>query len=195
MSASNKKRVPIDWSAARARLEKVRESTGRAGHPTPQQIEATYRRRAALLSQPALAVNESSAAEEILIFRIGRERFGVPLTKVSEILSNPPCAPVPGAPPEIAGVMQVRGELRPVWELSRVLGLPAEAQAGSNLVLLLRGAAREVGARIDSAEDIRAMPPGERRAAPEALARRALWITPDMIPILDMDFLFEGIAR
>jgi len=190
-----KKRKPLDWEAARDRLEHLREWTGRAGTPEAGQVAQAYRRRAALLAEPLRPASEVPGAEAIVIFRAGGERFAVPLSEVAEIIPNPACTPVPGAPPELAGVIQVRGEIRPVCELSRVLGLAGEPQRRSRTVLLLRKGAREFGLRIDAVDDIRMPAAGERRPAPEPLSRHARWMTGDLVPVLDTDVLLEKETR
>jgi purine-binding chemotaxis protein CheW len=191
MSRSPKIRKRLDWEAARARLERLRESTGRAASPGADRIAEAFRRRAELLAHPARPAGELPGADAILIFRLAGERFAVPLARVSEILSNPSCTPVPGSPPEVAGVIQVRGEIRPVFELARLLGLPGKEEERAS-VLLLRGGAREFGARVASVEDIRLIPAADRQPAPDTLARHASWITTDLVPVLNIDSLFEG---
>lgn len=195
MSGPSGKRTPIDWEAARTRLERLGEWSERAGRPELDRIDATYRRRAELAARPLRPEGELPGAGEIVVFRLGNERFGVPLSRVLGILPNPPCAPVPGAPPEIAGVIQVRGEIRPVCDLSRILGLPAEEREGSRSVLLLSSAAREFGAFVDSVEDIAMLSSEDRGAPPEALSRHASWITQDLIPVLNTDSLLEEEAQ
>lgn len=46
--------------------------------------------------------------------RAGAERFAIELTEILEVVRDAECAPAPGAPGQLAGVVNVRGEIRPV---------------------------------------------------------------------------------
>jgi len=54
------------------------------------------------------------------------------------VLPFAPCAPVPGAPPQFLGVINLRGELRAVVDLARLLVPSADGNSDSEFVLMLR---------------------------------------------------------
>lgn len=183
-----KGRAKIDWQEVRARLERHRGALERALVPGPERIAAVYRDRAAKLARPPAPKGSGGGDRPMLLFALAGARYGIELSRVSEILAHPFCAPAPGAPPQVAGVVQVRGEIRPVWELSRLLGLADLTDAG--FVLLLRVGARELGLRVGTVEGIRAVRTDELvPAQPDSAA--AKWITPDLVTILDPDKLWE----
>jgi purine-binding chemotaxis protein CheW len=103
---------------------------------------------------------------------------------------------VPGAAPSVLGVTAVRGEIRPVIDLSRLLGLPSSGSAEGSHVLLLRVDAREVGLRVDAVEGVdRSMeslagtPGGPGDAGPEVREIRLKALTPDLLHVLDAGML------
>ncbi len=186
-------RKALDWEQARAGLARIANG-GKAGTASREEKERVFRMRAELLAKPVVSIEAKSDGESIMMFRIGSARYGVPLSDVAEVLANSVCAKVPGAPAEVAGVIQVRGEIRPVYELSRILGLAEGAGQSTPAVLLLRRNGREFGVRISSVEDIRAVGLQERLAAP-AGARHARWITKDLAIVLDTESLWGGEDR
>jgi hypothetical protein len=57
-----------------------------------------------------------------LLLPVGAEWHAVALASVREVLEVPPIAALPGAPPWLAGLLQVRGELLPAVDTGRALG-------------------------------------------------------------------------
>lgn len=153
----------IDWEAVRKRLKE--SSGGLEGGQVlePRRIEEAYRRRAAELGR-ANAPAASARAAEILTFTLGPERYGLELSAVGEVIPFAGCAPLPGAPPEILGVVNRRGEILLVADLARRLGLPHQSSAAEGIVIIMRQAEGRAGFRVDRVEAI-------RRSAPEELVK------------------------
>jgi purine-binding chemotaxis protein CheW len=80
-----------------------------------------------------------SAAERQVVFRVGAERFALPLEAVREVvLPQPPFARVPRASDAVRGVMNLRGRVVAVVDLAALVGLapqPLDGRAGLVLVL------------------------------------------------------------
>ncbi len=178
----------FDWEAAKARLERARLAIESEGHNS-EQVEALHRGRAEALARRDAGSAETG--ERILIFRLGQERYAFPLAKVAEVVMKPRIAPAPAAPPEVAGLIQVRGEIRPVWDPAPLLGLTQTDSSESRDVLLLRLAGGEAGCLVSEVEDILAVKEDERRPAPDK-APHAAWMTSDRVVVLDPATLFPG---
>jgi chemotaxis signal transduction protein len=177
----------VNWAEARAKVERIREQVETAGERSPEERERILRQRAERLAQPAAEPREDSGTA-LVIVAVGAERFAIPLEGALEVIRNPRCAPVPLAPPALAGVIQVRSEIRPVFHLSRAVNLP-DASGDDAVVLLVRRGQFEAGLRVDRIEDIRPDPGAGRRPAPAGMPH-VLWMTADLIPVLDPDRIF-----
>lgn len=108
---------------------------------------ALLKKRAALMAAPPEAAAEAGERTEFLEFGLGGERYAVELGLVREVCSGRRITRIPGAPPFMAGVANIRGRILPVADLALFFGLRAEAQDRRKLVIL-RGrdaAAREAG--------------------------------------------------
>jgi chemotaxis signal transduction protein len=178
-----KERTAVDWDGIRLRFEKARAAFARVSAREPERVRNAYRRRAKQMAQP-LDTGGRLETLQVLVFRVGDGRYGIELAHLSEVIPHPLCAPVPGAPPELAGVLQVRGEIHAVWELSRVLGLPDVAPDDSGSVLLLRTGSRDIGIKVSAVEEIREFAT-EECAPPPGGSPHTKWITADSIAILD----------
>ncbi len=177
----------LDFQGARERLERALLAIESETRP-PEELEAIYRQRAALLSAP-LEAGAGEASEAIVVFRLGSGRYAVPLASVSEVTARPRVAPVPGSLEEMEGLIQVRGEIRVVWNLRRLLGLEPAPEGGEDrTALLLRTGKGEAGVLVDEVEDIRSVRATERLPAPEDSAAGA-WMTSDLVLVLNAEGL------
>jgi chemotaxis signal transduction protein len=59
---------------------------------------------------------------EVLVLAVGRSFHAVALDRVREVVAAAPVSPVPGAPPWLLGVANLRGSVLPVIDTARALG-------------------------------------------------------------------------
>lgn len=103
-----------------------------------------------------------------VIFRLGNERYALPLAAVREVLLPPPSlSRVPRAPPPIRGVMNLRGRVVTVVELRSLLRLAHLGAPSQKIVLLDRGR-KDLGllvSEVDGIEPIEKVPQPEKEGA------------------------------
>jgi chemotaxis signal transduction protein len=113
------------------------------------------------------------------------------LSDAVEILTHAKRTIVPGAPEEVAGVIQIRGEIRPVFHFGRLLQHAEETKGdGPEAVLVLRAASRQFGVLVDEVEDVRSAGAESCKPAP-ANSAHIRWMTGDLIPVLDVATLIK----
>jgi purine-binding chemotaxis protein CheW len=169
-----------------------------------QRTEAVWLERAHRLAQPAVSVNARQNAFPVLVVGIGKERYGIDLGDVAEVLPPLRATPVPGAAAVFAGVINVHGEIRPVLDLRRFLRMemaletpalatPMVAHVILLRMILLRKDGREMGLQIDSVEHVRLIGAGDLQAAGNETAGWSQNIkgsTKDRLMLLNTDTLF-----
>ncbi|HER43995.1 MAG TPA: purine-binding chemotaxis protein CheW, partial [Candidatus Eisenbacteria bacterium] len=64
---------------------------------------------------------------QLVTFRLGTENYGVPVSKIREIIRPMKTFPVPGLSDPVDGVINLRGEIIPVVRLHPVLGVGGSA--------------------------------------------------------------------
>ncbi|KFI08404.1 chemotaxis protein CheW [Massilia sp. BSC265] len=75
--------------------------------------------------------------EQLVVFRLGQEEFGVPIDSVQEIVRVPEMLThVPRAPSFVEGVINLRGSVLPVIDLRRRLGLPEAARSDRQRIMV-----------------------------------------------------------
>jgi purine-binding chemotaxis protein CheW len=97
--------------------------------------------------------------EQVVVFRLGAEEFGVPIENVQEIVRVPDVLThVPKAPAAVEGVINLRGSVLPVIDLRRRLGLAtAERNDGQRIVVfLIRGV--RTGFIVDAVAEVLKVP-------------------------------------
>ena len=105
------------------------------------------------------AGQEEVAATRLIVFRLGADRFAVPVDDIAVILEVPAISPVPGTPAWVLGVANHRGDLLPVVDLAALLGLEqARPRSGAYLlVAVVDGVPTGVGCRVDQLDDVLAV--------------------------------------
>lgn len=99
---------------------------------------------------------------EYLGFLLDGEGYAIPIDGLVEIMKPLPISPVPGARPQVLGLMSVRGRLSTVFSLRACLGLGPRRVDARARVLLVETALEQVGFLVDEVR-------GVFRADPESL--------------------------
>ncbi len=146
----------IDWDAVKDRLGKSGQSLKKALKPSAAQINSVYRKRAKRLAVRGAKTDAESAVTPVLSFWIGEKLYAIHMAGLAEVLQQTACTPVPGTPPELLGVVNLHGEIRPVLDASTVLGLPKKDKVEAGyIVFLRRKEGTEVGLKTDRIDEVR----------------------------------------
>ena len=93
--------------------------------------------------------------EQMVIFRLDKEEFGVPIHSVQEIVRVPAeLTQVPQAPPFVEGVINLRGAVLPVIDLRRRLGLAPLARCDRQRVMVFLLGGMRSGFIVDSVTEV-----------------------------------------
>jgi len=100
---------------------------------------------------------------ELLMFRVGAERFAVELSCVEEAIDLPEPHHVPEMPPAMLGVITVRDTLTPVFTPDDALGVAAESKGAA---LIFRSSRGRFALAIDDVDDVMSLDLAQLRDAP-----------------------------
>lgn len=104
-----------------------------------------------------------------VLFRLGREEFGLPIEKVDSVIAFIEPTPVPGAPDVVEGVVNLRGRVIPVVDLRRRFQVPVDENANAPRILVAESASGPVGLVIDAANEVAEIDLEDVRPAPDAV--------------------------
>ncbi len=91
---------------------------------------------------------------QLVVFKIGNEEFGVPISEVREIVRLVPITPVPRTPAFIEGVVNLRGQILAVVDLARRLNLPASARSDKTRIIVIEVEDHTVGMIVDEVTEV-----------------------------------------
>jgi purine-binding chemotaxis protein CheW len=115
--------------------------------------------------------------------RVAREEYALPVERVLEVAEFGDLTPVPGSPPEIIGVCNLRGQVIPVMALASMLGLAG--QEPERIVVAELGD-RRAGLAVDSVVDVGELPDASEQTSSPYLTGAVL-IDGVLVGILDAD--------
>ena len=127
---------------------------------------------------------------ELIAFTLGDQEFCVEVTSVREIRSWTPATILPHSPGFIRGVINLRGAVLPVMDLSLRLGMaPAEPTQG-HVIIVTQIGSQIVGLLVDAVSDILAVPASDVHSAPDVSKTMDRDLIRGMLPMDDRMICF-----
>jgi purine-binding chemotaxis protein CheW len=130
------------------------------------EIRAKLKERARILAQEPEQIKAASTTIEVITFTLAAETYGIESAFVREVYLLRDFTPLPGVPPYIFGIINVRGQILPVINLKQFFDLPEKGLGELNRVIILCDGQMEFGILADvvfgtqkiDIEDIQAVP-------------------------------------
>ncbi|HYP28628.1 MAG TPA: chemotaxis protein CheW [Blastocatellia bacterium] len=91
---------------------------------------------------------------QLVLFRIGREEFGVDIIDTKEVLSMREVTPVPETLEFVEGVMNLRGNLVPILDLRKRLRAGASDAHKDRRIIIVNFNGRMTGLVVDGASEV-----------------------------------------
>jgi purine-binding chemotaxis protein CheW len=106
--------------------------------------------------------------EQFIIFRLGRQEYGLPIGAVEEIARPPDnITRLPKSPAFIEGVVNIRGNVVPIIDLRRRFELASQELRSTQRILILAVGSVKTGFMVDGVSEIMKVPAEAIRPAPE----------------------------
>ncbi|HNB60037.1 MAG TPA: chemotaxis protein CheW [Phycisphaerales bacterium] len=91
---------------------------------------------------------------QLVTFGIGEEEFGVDILAVQEINRMMELTRVPQSPPEVEGVINLRGKIIPVVDLRRKFGLASAEHSEQSRIIVVDVQGRTLGFIVDRVHEV-----------------------------------------
>lgn len=95
---------------------------------------------------------------QLVTFEVGEEEFAVDILAVQEINRMMPMTRVPQCPPEVEGVINLRGKIIPVLDLRRRFDMPRGERDNNNRIVVVEVHARVLGFVVDRVNEVLRIP-------------------------------------
>lgn len=141
----------------------------------------------------------NGSASEFIAFRIGVQECCIDIMSVREIRGWTPATALPHAPSYVRGVINLRGSVLPIIDLSERLGfLPTETSA-RQVIIVVQIRAQIIGLLVDAVSDILSQStdaiqptPNIAKGSVQSFLRGVLAIDGRMIGLIDLDSLIPA---
>jgi purine-binding chemotaxis protein CheW len=135
-------------------------------------LATTASRASAASSRPAdgpaaTAALTTTAAREVLSFKLGSEEYGIDILKVQEIRGYDNPTRIANVPAFVKGVVNLRGVIVPIVDMRIRFGLDTVEYNGFTVIIVLNIRGRTVGIVVDSVSDVLDLQAGQIKPAPE----------------------------
>jgi purine-binding chemotaxis protein CheW len=97
---------------------------------------------------------EAMNGRELMAFRIGAQEFCVDIMAVREIRGFTPATPLPQSPGFVRGVINLRGAVLPIIDLSARLGFAPTEPTARHVIMVVNVGQQTVGLLVDAVSDI-----------------------------------------
>jgi purine-binding chemotaxis protein CheW len=104
---------------------------------------------------------------QFLTFRLADEEYGVEILRVQEIKGYSKITPLPNTPPEIKGVMNLRGTVVPIIDLRVRFGLRETEYNRFTVIIVVTVGTKIVGLVVDAVSDVLNVTSHDAVAAPD----------------------------
>ncbi len=107
---------------------------------------------------------------EIIAFRLHDQEFCVKTTTIREIRGWAPSTPIPHAPSDVIGVMNLRGSVIPIIDLAYKLGMKSTVANERSAIVVAEVHSMVIGMLVDRVSDILTISSGQVQPVPEVTA-------------------------
>jgi purine-binding chemotaxis protein CheW len=105
-------------------------------------------------SNPDQRPTDLARACELIAFRMGTQEFCVDIMSVREIRGWTKATALPKSPSFVRGVVNLRGTVLPIVDLSARLGFPAAEPTARHVIIVAQIGAQTIGLLVDAVSDI-----------------------------------------
>lgn len=110
---------------------------------------------------------EQSGTDEYVAFRLAEQDFCINITAVREIRGWSPTTPMPHTPDFISGLINLRGAVIPIIDLSLRFGFTKTQTTERHVIIVVQVSNQSVGLLVDSVSDILTVGDDKLQPTPE----------------------------
>jgi len=150
--------APIDWHTVQQKIAQLQTATQQGVAFTEEEKRALLKTRAQRLAHPLEETAATGLQLEVTEFRLGEESYALPSVAVREVYPLKGLTPLPCTPPFVLGVINVRGRILPVVDLTSLLSLAKQRLSEQSTAILIKSGELEVGIVTDLVIGVRSLP-------------------------------------
>ena len=118
-------------------------------------------------NREAMESRAGEAVYHLVAFQLDGETYGVEIDKVQEIIRAAEITAVPGAPPHVCGVINLRGKIIPVVDLRVRFTMPESGASEEQRIIVVDLGIKRLGMLVDSVSHVIRLPSASIEDIPE----------------------------
>jgi purine-binding chemotaxis protein CheW len=186
----------IDWGEIHQRVERAREALAQGAVPSAQESRAVLRARSRALARERGHTGPAATMIEVVEFSLASETYAFEAAFVREVYPLKDYTPIPGVPPFVLGIVNVRGQIMSVIDLKKFFDLPEKGLGQLNKLIILRGEQMELGVVSDDILGARSIDLDALQSAPSTVsgigAQYLRGVTAERVIVLDAGKLLNN---
>jgi len=132
---------------------------------------------------------------EFVTVLIADQLFGLPISRVHDVFMVDRLTRVPLAPPDIAGILNLRGRVVTMIDMRRRLDLPAREEGRGNMAVGIEHRGESYGLLIDSVGEVLKIPTVSRDPNPVNLDPRWARVAEGVVQLEDRLMVVLDVER
>ena len=120
---------------------------------------------------------------QVVIFKIGKEEYGIDIMKVVEIVLHQEIRQVPDTPHYIEGIINLRGEIHPIYNLRTRFKMTGKVADEQTKIIVIRTVERNIGFIVDNVSEIL------------SISNEAIQDAPSIVNTTGDDRYIQGVAK
>jgi len=97
---------------------------------------------------------QSTQELQLVVFRLAKEEYGLPITKVQEINRLVPITKLPQTPSFMEGIINLRGRIIPVIDLRKRFSLAISEHNDDTRIIIVEVSGQTVGIIVDAVTEV-----------------------------------------
>ena len=102
-----------------------------------------------------LQLDTNDSTLQVVIFRLGNERYGVETSQVKEIIRVEEITAIPNAPDFVEGVINLRGQITTIVNLRKRFGMEPRNVDNDTRIIVFDHGGNTVGMMVDTVTEVR----------------------------------------
>jgi purine-binding chemotaxis protein CheW len=105
-----------------------------------------------------MAEKNTGAEQQLVVFTLGNESYAVDINTVKEIIHLQPVTRLPGTPPSVEGVINLRGSVIPIIDLRKRFEMDLVERSKDTRIVVVNCGNSSVGVIVDSVAQVLRIP-------------------------------------
>jgi purine-binding chemotaxis protein CheW len=146
----------IDWNEIHRRIDAVGAAIESGFAPSPEERKCILKKRAEILAIEKEIKGDPDSLE-VVEFLLANEQYGIESHFIREVCPLKDYTPLPGVPPFVLGLVNIRGRILSVIEIKKFFDMPEKGINDLNKIIIITDGKMEFGILADAILGVRSI--------------------------------------